>query len=260
MAWEIVKEAAAPLTVNIEAFEGPLDLLLHLIKKNEIEISDIPIALVTRQYLEYLELMRSLDISIAGEYLEMAATLLYIKSQMLLPKRESGPDEEEATAEDPRELLKGPLEALLEIKELAKLLLKRPMLGQDVFTSPGTPHAESNEDEINLGDLTLYELLRAYLGAMERKRQKRTLLLEKRAFRIEDEIQRIRDYLGKSPVVSFFDLLGSNEKVRIITVFMAILELAKNGAIRLVVRDDEELVIVSSASSSHPAQGALSQT
>ena len=134
------------------------------------------------------------------------------------------------------------------------------MLGQDVFTSPGTPHAESNEDEINLGDLTLYELLRAYLGAIERKRQRRTLLLEKRAFRIEDEIQRIRDYLGKSPMVSFFDLLGSNEKVRIITVFMAILELAKNGAIRLVVRDDEELVIVSSALSSHPAQGALSQT
>ena len=261
MAWEVIDvTAAAPLTVNIEAFEGPLDLLLHLIKKNKIDIADIPIALITRQYLEYLELMRSLDISVAGEYLEMAATLLFIKSRMLLPSADAAEAETgDEAQEDPRELLKAPLEALLEIKGLAAWLSERPLLGRDVFTKDQEPPTPGAFQEVSIGDITLYDLLVTYVGVLDRKKKKLPLVLERREFRIEEEIERIRERLGASHQVSFFDLLRGNDRTHIITLFMAVLELAKEGSIRLVQRDDGELIIFNSAASNHQGPRAQAQ-
>jgi segregation and condensation protein A len=117
-------------TFRLEGFEGPLDLLLHLIQKNELDIFNIPIALITEQYLEYLQLMKVLNLDIAGEYLLMASTLLHIKSKLLLPKSLEGEEEEE---EDPRaELLRRLLE-YQKYKQAAVELEKRPLLDRDVF-------------------------------------------------------------------------------------------------------------------------------
>lgn len=116
-------------TIRLDMFEGPLDLLLHLIHKNELDIVNIPIALITEQYLEYLKLMKVLNLDIAGEYLLMASTLLYIKSKTLLP---ASPEEEEEE-EDPRAELVRRLLEYQKYKEAASELEKKPMLDRDVF-------------------------------------------------------------------------------------------------------------------------------
>jgi segregation and condensation protein A len=125
-----VAEERIPYTVRLEMFEGPLDLLLHLIKKNEINITDIPIALITEQYLDYLKLMKELNLDVAGDYLLMASTLLHIKSKMLLPP---SPEQEEEGGEDPRAELVRRLLEYQKYKEAAAELERRPMLDRDVF-------------------------------------------------------------------------------------------------------------------------------
>jgi segregation and condensation protein A len=123
-------EERFPYTVRLEMFEGPLDLLLHLINKNELDITNIPIALITEQYLEYLRLMKVLNLDIAGEYLLMASTLLYIKSKMLLP---TSSEEEEEEGEDPRAELVRRLLEYQKYKKAAVELERRPLLDRDVF-------------------------------------------------------------------------------------------------------------------------------
>src|SRR4030042_830004 len=119
--------------VKLQVFEGPLDLLLFLIKKNEIDIYDIPIAVITQQYLEYLEMMKNLDLDVAGEFLLMAATLLLIKSKMLLPTPEEQPAEGEQEEEDPRAELVRRLLEYQRFKEAAQQLVKGPLLDREVF-------------------------------------------------------------------------------------------------------------------------------
>jgi segregation and condensation protein A len=122
---------AASCAVKIPSFEGPLDLLLHLCRESELDISNLPIALISEQYLEYLELMRGLDIDIAAEYLLMAATLAHIKSRILLPVHEG---EEEAEGEDPRAELARRLALFAAFRQAAEDLGRRPLLGRDVFS------------------------------------------------------------------------------------------------------------------------------
>ena len=135
--------SASPYAVNLQVFEGPLDLLLHLIRINEVEVTDIPIARVAEQYLEYLDVMRELDLDIAGEYLLMAATLAWIKSRMLLPVE----TDEEGEEIDPRAELVARLREYQRFKEAAGELGERRLLGRDVFDarSPG-PTPPSDED------------------------------------------------------------------------------------------------------------------
>src|SRR3972149_12040581 len=127
---DLYSEASSDYTFRLEGFEGPLDLLLHLIQKNELDIFNIPISLITEQYLEYLQLMKVLNLDIAGEYLLMASTLLHIKSKMLLPKSSEGEEEEE---EDPRVELVRRLLEYQKYKQAALELEKRPLLDRDVF-------------------------------------------------------------------------------------------------------------------------------
>ncbi|UCF58147.1 MAG: segregation/condensation protein A, partial [Deltaproteobacteria bacterium] len=120
--------------VKLEIFQGPLDLLLHLIRKNEVDIFDIPVATITDQYLEYLDMMKALNINVAGDFLVMASTLLHIKSKMLLPGLEEGEDEE-----DPRVQITQPLLEYLRLKEMAGELLERELLDRDVFARRLSP-------------------------------------------------------------------------------------------------------------------------
>ena len=156
-------QAASPYAVKLPLFEGPLDLLLHLIRLNEVEITDIPVARIAEQYIQYIELMRELDLDIAGEYLVMAATLAWIKSRMLLP-----PDGEEEEGEeiDPRAELVARLLEYQRFKEVADELGERRLLGRDVFVArgPGPEPPPDGEREIEVG---LFELLEAFRKALD---------------------------------------------------------------------------------------------
>src|SRR3990172_2540918 len=146
---ETTPEEKEPFTFRLEMFEGPLDLLLHLIQKNELDITNIPIALNTDQYLEYLKLMKVLNLDVAGEYLLMASTLLHIKSRMLLPKSSEVAEEEE---EDPRAELVRRLLEYQKYKNAALEMEKRPLLDRDVFIrlTPPEPEAEPEEERIEV--------------------------------------------------------------------------------------------------------------
>ena len=149
--------------VKLDIFEGPLDLLLHLVKKNEVEIADIPVATITDQYLAYLDILQQLDLDVAGEYLVMAATLLHLKSRLLLPGDETGDEEE---GEDPRAELVRQLLEYQRFKEAADLLNRRDLLERDVFVrAPLLDETDAEADavyDVSLGDLldALQEVLK----------------------------------------------------------------------------------------------------
>ncbi len=148
--------------IKLDIFEGPLDLLLYLIRKNEIDIYNIPIALITEQYLEYLDMMRSLNLDLAGEYLVLAATLIHIKSKLLLPPAEG--EEEEEEGEDPRAELVQQLLEYQAFKEAALSLETRPLLDRDVFTrgAPAEEPAAAEEEEEAMIEVGVFELVQAF--------------------------------------------------------------------------------------------------
>ena len=151
--------AEAPYRVKLsDIFEGPMDLLVHLIKKNEINIYDIPIALVTEQYLQYLGWMDALNLDYAAEFVVMASTLTQIKSRMLLPVH----PEEEGEEEDPRQAIVRPLLEYLKLKSAAEQLAERPLLGEDTFTRPAQPAALAAAGDEEVVKIGLFELIDAF--------------------------------------------------------------------------------------------------
>jgi len=219
-------------TVRLEMFEGPLDLLLHLIKKNKVNVTDIPIALITEQYLEYLKLMKVLNLDIAGEYLLMAATLLHIKSKMLLPVSSEG--EEEGEEPDPRAELVRRLLEYQQYREAAVELEKRPLLDRDVFIR--VVSEERDEPEEERFETNLFELLdvfRKVLEKAERRAAFHEVTLE--PITLEERIQEILSLLQKERrSMAFHTLVPETASRRMIVVtFLAILELVKVKAIRI---------------------------
>ena len=172
---ETSDSAVASYPVRLDNFEGPLDLLIHLIKKNEVNIYDIPIALITRQYLDYLDLMRELDLDLAGDFLVMAATLIHIKSRMLLPRPDPAQEDPE---EDPREVLVKRLIEHQKYKAAAELLHERETLREAQWMRPDERVAaiagEEYEPEI---EVDLFTLLSAFRDVMERAKQRPRLAL-----------------------------------------------------------------------------------
>jgi len=213
--------------VKIPVFEGPLDLLLHLIKENKIDIYDIPIALITRQYLEYLELMKELNLDIASEFLVMAATLIYIKSRMLLPKDDPG----EVIEEDPRLEL---VERLLEyqaIKEAALELKEREEEWSGVLRSPGIVFEEEPE-ELYLFDLNIFDLLTAFKRVIE-KLPPEVIEISPETLTVKDRISYILEQVEQRGSLRFEDLFeGMRTKDALIVTFLALLELLKLGLVR----------------------------
>lgn len=208
------------LKVALPVFEGPLDLLLHLIKQNKIDIYDIPIALITKQYLEYLELMKELNLEIASEFLVMAATLVFIKSKMLLPKDEQLPDEE-----DPRQEL---IEQLLEyeqFKAVADTLRQRYE-----FWSKAYIRQVKNEEEFFLQDLSIFDLLAALQKILTKTEQKVTV--PKETIRVEDKIEEILETLKVQKRLIFTQIFESRKngkptRLEIIVTFLALLEILR---------------------------------
>ncbi len=223
-------ESQEVYNIKIPVFEGPLDLLLHLIKENKIDIYDIPIALITRQYLEYLELMKELNLEIASEFLVMAATLIYIKSRMLLPADEI---DKEVDEEDPRIEL---VEKLLEyqaFKEAALGLKEREEEWSYVLTRQSyDPEEEYGYEELYLFDINIYDLLGALKRILERLPPE-TVRITRDTLTVKDRISYILEIMDKKDNLRFDDLFeGIYTKSEVIVTFLAILELLRLGILR----------------------------
>jgi segregation and condensation protein A len=216
--------------VQLEIFEGPLDLLLHLIKKNEVSISDIPIATITEQYLATLELMQSLNLDVAGEFLVMAATLVHIKSRMLLPSGDDEEEEEEGA--DPRAELVRRLLEYQRFKDAADELERREMLTRDVFARPAVPVERT--EPVAFREVSVFELLTALRRVLERlpKDVVHEVTLEK--ITVREKMTMLLDILRTQGQV-LFEALFSELKTRmeVVVVFLAMLELVKARAIRI---------------------------
>jgi segregation and condensation protein A len=219
--------------IKLDIFEGPLDLLLYLIRKNEIDIYNIPMALITEQYLAYLEMMRSLNLDLAGEYLVLAATLIHIKSKLLLPPDESEDDEEEG--EDPRtELVQQLLEYQI-FKDAALRLEKRPLLERDVFTrgAPGETPSEAEEEGEAMIEVGVFELVAAFRRIIAGFDRPEELEIDAEKMSLADRINEIMEMLSEKQQMTFVELIGDRtDRRRIVYTFLAILELMKLRMIR----------------------------
>jgi len=221
---------------KLEVFEGPLDLLLHLVKINEIDISDIPIAIITEQYLEYLDLLRALDITVAGDFLVMASTLMHIKSKMLLPKDEQDLEE----IEDLKEEIIRPLREYMQLKEAAYELAARDILYRDVFKRGSeTDGRRGIEEDIDTAEVSLYILMDAFKKVMKRRYPGIVLRFRAERWSIDEKMDEIIKRLKGMTSLFFRDLFSGNASIsEMIATFLALLELVKNGAIT-VFQDKE---------------------
>jgi segregation and condensation protein A len=212
--------------VKLELFEGPLDLLLYLVKKDHLNIYDIPIAAVTEQYLKYLELMRLLDLNIAGEFLVMAATLMQIKSKMLLPAEQLPGEQEEA---DPREELVRRLLEYEKFKQVAQTLRERETGQQEVFKRPKAEKEKIDaQDKEVYFEASIFDLINAFSQALEDVPKELFYEVIKDEFTIEEKIHQILHLLLTSQSVRLCELfVQAKNKIEIIIIFLAILELIR---------------------------------
>lgn len=217
------------MRVILEVFEGPLDLLLYLIKKHNLDILDIPVARITHQYIEYIELMEYMQLELVAEYLEMAALLAEIKSRMLLPKPK-GADEEEV---DPRAELVRRLQEYQQIKAAAEKMSELPRLGSDMFVSKaGIPDLSFAKEH---PDVDLSELLYAFKDVLKRADLQTAHNIEKEVLTVRERMSRILRQLENDKFVNFVDFFDYSEgRLGLVVTFLAILELTREWVLELV--------------------------
>jgi segregation and condensation protein A len=239
------------INIKLDVFEGPLDLLLHLIQKLEIDVYDIPIAAITEQYMDYIHAMKSLELEIAGEYLVMAATLMAIKSQMLLPKQEIMVEEIEPYEEDPRENLVAQLLEYRKYKYAAEQLSEKAEERSLYFTKdPMDVDAyKENKDELVANRFNTIDLFMAFHKMLEKKKSRKVLetkitpdenTIDEKMATIQLEMQQVSARKGRR-----FDSFFSNySKTEVVTTFMALLELMKKGYIRVEQEGNYESILL----------------
>lgn len=217
--------------IKLDIFEGPLDLLLYLIKKNEIDIYDIPVALITKQYLEYIEMLRSFNLDLAGEFLVLAATLIHIKSQLLLPEDEDSAEQEE---DDPRAELVRQLLEYQAFKEAALQLDLKPVLDRDVFTRsyPVVDPRRSGDAE-ELTEMDIFDLVKAFQQVAARLEKTELMEIDIEQMSLTDRINAVIDLLTLHRQLTFDALIaGRTDRRWILYTFLAVLELMKLRVIR----------------------------
>lgn len=230
----LLDSCSGAYNVHLDAFDGPLDLLLHLIRKNELDIRDIPIAVITRQYLDFIKLMKDLNLEVAGDFLLMASTLLHIKSRMLLPPDEQ--EEGEVEEADPRaELIRRLLE-YQQYKEAGLVIGARALLGREVFPR-GCPEplVSLSMDEEGPLELELFDLVDAFRALLARVPEESFHDVAARdSLSIADCINEILSLLQERELIHFDELVGSNlTRERIVVTFLALLELCRLKLIRI---------------------------
>ncbi len=221
--------------VKLDAFEGPLDLLLHLIRKHEIDIYDIPIALITEQYLGYIGLLQEMDLDLAGEFLVMAATLIHIKSRTLLPRPDPSQEDTEAE-EDPREALVRRLLEHQRYKTAAGLLHDRETLRDAQFGRPDASVAEAAGDAYEPDfEVDLFSLMAAFRGVLERASRKPPMVLPPDQISMEDRMDQLLGRLSETEACGFEDLFmdGDGSRAFMIVTFLALLEMIRLKLIRV---------------------------
>ncbi len=214
--------------VTLDVFEGPLDLLLHLIRKEDVDIQDIPIARLLESYLGYLDLAKELNIDLAGEFIEMAAELAYIKSKMLLPEPTPEPDE----GPDPREELMRRLLEYQRFKEVAQGLLARPLLGNEVFRRPQQTSVGIEEETLEVDTISL---LSAFQDLLKRLSREKYHEISQPRMGVSERIVELTEKLQGKERVSFEDLFEADtRRIDLVITFLAVLEMAKQGLLRII--------------------------
>ena len=221
--------------VKLSNFEGPLDLLLHLIRKNEVNIHDIPIALITAQYLETIALMQELDLDVAGEFLVMAATLIHIKSKMLLPRPETAAGVEGEPEEDPRDALVRRLLEHQKFKAAAGLLHEREQLRAAQWQRPDERVAAIAGDEYEPElEVDLFSLMNAFQAVLQRLKQRPKVLLPPEEIPVEARIEQLLARLSETQALGFEDLFADIQDRRgMIVTFLALLEMIRLKLVRV---------------------------
>lgn len=242
---EDFEQTELPYQVRIENFEGPLDLLLHLIKKNEINIYDIPVAMITQQYLEYLEAMEELNLNVAGDFLVMAATLLQIKSKMLLPVDETADDEEDGP--DPREELVRRLLEYKAYKEAARQLDDQEKMWREIFWREQAFSVEEEvEEDLPLDNVSLFDLVDALKDVLERNPASRLIEIVPDNLTVRERMNLILETLEGKDSVSFAALFeGSSHRMVVVVTFLALLELMRLRVARVFQAETFGPILVS---------------
>src|SRR5947207_13905457 len=229
------ESAADAFPVKLDNFEGPLDLLLHLIRTNEVNIHDIPIALITSQYLDAIALMQELDLDVAGEFLVMAATLIHIKSKMLLPRPETAAGVEGEPEEDPRDALVRRLLEHQKFKAAAGLLHEREQWRAAQWQRPDERVAAIAGDDYEPElEVDLFTLLTAFQAVVQRARLRPKVLLPPEQIPVEVRIDQLLSRLSESEACGFEDLFSDIEdRAGLIVTFLALLEMIRLKLVRV---------------------------
>jgi segregation and condensation protein A len=230
--------------VNLEVFEGPLDLLLYLIKKDEVDIYDIPIGKITTQYMEYLDLMKILNLEIAGDFIVMAATLMVIKSRLLLPDEERGPVEED-DEDDPRWDLVRQLVEYKKFKDVAGFLGQLEEIQENVFSREGEHVELGARPEVGMSDVSIFDLISALNQALDRAPKEELNEIFAEQFSVSDKVDYLLNETKSGRPLTLGRLFrGMRSRQEIVCTFLAVLELMKLN--RLAARQDNhfgEIVI-----------------
>jgi segregation and condensation protein A len=239
--------------VALPNFEGPLDLLLHLIREHRLDILDIPLALITERYLETLERMREIDLDIAGEFLVMAATLAHLKSRMLLPRTDGTPAGEAEVASvveeagDPRADLVRRLLEYQKYRDAAEQLAKQDVLGRDVFTrNVPVEEVPIPDEEVGLVEISIYRLIEALDRLLQELAPKLQHQVVREQVSLRETLKAIASRVREDPQLSFRSLFeGERQRHRIIITFLALLEMCKLRLIRVLQAEEGGDIILS---------------
>ena len=221
------------MEVFLDTFEGPLDLLLYLIRKQNLDILDIPVAEITRQYMSYIELMRMVKLDLAAEYMVMAAMLAEIKSRMLLPRPETGEEDEE----DPRAQLVRRLQEYERYRQAALDIEKLPRIGREIYLlNPDRKHVKQEKAEPHV---EIHDLLMAFAGVMKRAEEARSFNINREILSIRERMSLVLERVNNTEFTPFEDLFDTAEgRMGMVVTFMAILELLKEHLL-LIVQNEQ---------------------
>lgn len=245
--------------VRLDIFEGPLDLLLHLIHKSEVDIFDIPIATIADQYLEYLEMMKTLNIDVAGDFLVMASTLVHIKSKMLLP------DSKEEQEEEIFNEITRPLLEYISLRDAAQELSERELLDRDVFARHVPPYLQRQlGDEEPQLDVNLFQLIDAFKRLMDQRLPEVQLSFQPEKWSVKEKTEIIIAHLKEKNSIFFYELFSEDRNIsEFIVSFLALLELVHRGLVKifqLTLESDIQLTALFEGNKQNGAIGSDGKT
>jgi len=246
--------------VVLPEFEGPLDLLLHLIKRHELDIFDIPVAFITQKYLQYIEMMQALNLDLAGEYLLMAATLAFIKSREMLPRQEDEEEDEEEMGDPRAELVRRLLE-YQKYKKAAEQLVERPLLDRQVFTR-GADLTPSNEEAPQMRPVSSFALVEALAEVMKREKVEHIhdVVIDRISItgRLNDMVDLLKNHKNTVNFFHCFSRKGGGAQTRheMVTTFLAILEMARLGMVQILQHTDMGEIYLSGTDALHTVEDA----